>query len=83
MQVNEQGEVALKHYQPAQVLVQNTPSGKEYVFTTRANICLAWIQEGDVQSILSRTGGCCGGRRKLFDYANESDVRRWTNGGGF
>jgi len=27
---------------------------------------------------------CCGGNKKtVYRYANEADVRRWTNGGGF
>ena len=79
---NAAGEVALKYYQPGQVLLQSNPSGREYVATTRANICMAWVDPTDIDHILRKRGGCCNKQRQLFDYANESDVRRWTNGGG-
>lgn len=79
---NDSGDVALKYYQPGQVLLQRNPSGKEYVAVTQANICLTWVDPLDVQYILAKQGGCCGGKRQLFDYASESDVRRWTNKGG-
>lgn len=83
-QINAAGEVALKYYQPAQVLAQNTPSGKGYSFAVRASISMSWVDPGDVDNLLGRKAGCnCGGkRRQAFFYANEDDVRRWTNGGG-
>jgi hypothetical protein len=81
---NNVGQVALKYYQPAQVLAQGTPTGSGYVFTPKANISLAWVEAGDVDNLLQRRAGCnCGGKkRQAFYYANEDDVRRWTNGGG-
>lgn len=86
VQTNDAGQIALKYYQPSQVIAQNLPSGKDgYVFIPRANISLAWIDPQDVANLLDRRGGCnCGGSQKqrAFEYANESDVRRWTNGGG-
>lgn len=77
--------VALKYYQPAQVLVQGTPTGKEYVFVPRANIAMAYVDPGDVDNLLGRKkvcGGCGGTVKQLFFRANESDIRRWNNGGG-
>ena len=77
--------VALKYYQPTQVLVKATPSGKEYVFVPKANISLAFVDPGDVDNLLGRKAGCnCGGskRQQAFNYANEDDTRRWENGGG-
>lgn len=77
--------IALKYYQPAQILVQGTPTGKEYVFVPRANISMAFIDPDDVANLLGRRAGCnCGGSKRTpaFDYANESDIRRWNNGGG-
>jgi len=77
--------VALKYYQPMQVLVKATPSGKEYVFVPRANIAMAYIDPDDVNHLLGRKAGCnCGGSRRqpAFSYANEDDQRRWENGGG-
>lgn len=80
---NEAGEVALKYRQPAPVIARNTPSKKEYAFVVKANISMAWVDPQDVDNLISRTKTCCGGnRKKQFFLANESDVRRWTNGGG-
>lgn len=76
--------VALKYYQPTQVLVKATPSGAEYVFVPKANISMAYVQPEDVDNLLVRKAGCnCGGSKKqAFHYANEDDKRRWENGGG-
>lgn len=78
--------IALKYYQPAQVLVQGTPTGKEYVFVPKANISLCPdVDPADVGNLLGRKAGCnCGGSRRqpAFYEANESDIRRWNNGGG-
>jgi hypothetical protein len=81
-QVNNDGEIALKYRQPGNVLLQGNPSGREYVAITQANICMAWIDPADVDHILAKKDGCCGGKRQSFFLANESDVRRWTNRGG-
>lgn len=85
-QVNTAGEVAVKVHPHQHLIAQKTPSGKEYVFAIRANIALSWVDPRDVQHLLDRHIPCgCGngsGRKYSFIYANESDVRRWTNGGG-
>lgn len=85
MITNDAGQVALKYYQPAQVISADTPSKKDYVFVVRASIAMAWVEAGDVANLLARKAGCnCGGgqKRQAYTYANETDVRRWTNGGG-
>lgn len=81
---NDAGQVALKYYQPAQVLAQKTPTGAGYAFAVRAGISMSWVNPDDAPNLLQRKAGCnCGGKkRQAFFYANESDVRRWTNGGG-
>jgi len=81
-QTNEAGEIAVKYRQPGQVLITGGPSGKEYVAVTEANICLAWVDQRDVEFILGKKGGCCGKKQKAFSLANADDVRRWTNKGG-
>jgi hypothetical protein len=82
VQTNEKGEIAIKYRQPGRVFLGGNPSGKEYVAVTEANICLAWVDPLDVDFILAKRDGCCGGKRQSFYLANESDVRRWTNKGG-
>lgn len=81
---NEAGQVAIRYYQPAPVLVQKTPSGTDYYFDVRAAISLAWVKPEDVDNIIQRKRmkECCGGPRSPFDYANEAAVRIWTNRGG-
>jgi hypothetical protein len=79
----ENGRTAVKYYTtiPHVVTVQKA----EYLFTVRANICLAWILNEHVDIVLGlhRRGKCCGGsQQQEYRLANESDVRRWTNNGG-
>lgn len=84
MITNDAGEVAIKYYQTVPHTVK--VAGQEYyAFVVRANICLAWIRPEHVAMVLSiRRKKCCGNGAKPneYRYANESDVRRWTNGGG-
>jgi len=81
MEYNDDGWVALKRYQTINKLV--TVGDEEYLFMTRANICMAWVRPEHVDQILSKKKVCCGGsKRPQFRYANDDDVRRWTSGGG-
>jgi len=78
---DDNGNVAIKHYQTIPKIIRL--GGVEYFFGVRANICMAWIPEQYVDTVLSMTKTCCGGnKRKIFRLANEDDVRRWTVGGG-
>jgi len=76
------GNVALKHYNtnPKTIKIGSIV----YSFVPHANICLAWVQEGHVDQVLAikHKCGCASGGGFEFRYANESDVRRWTNRGG-
>lgn len=80
--IRENGKVAMKLLRKQRILVRC--SNGEYVFSMRANIALAWVDEQDVPCCMNVKRNCCGpGRKKsLITFANESDVRRWTNGGG-
>jgi len=81
MITNDDGMVALKRYQKINKIVQ--VGGEQYLFQTRANICMAWVHQENVGAVLAMKKVCCGGNKKpMFTYANESDVRRWSNGGG-
>ena len=80
---NEAGQVALKYYLSNPRLVEFSDAA--YYFQPIANISLAWVHAKHVLKILALTnsGRCCGANKKpIFFYANESDVRRWSRGGG-
>lgn len=82
---NEAGQVAMKYRRlvPQRVKCGGWPNAVIYAFTIRANIPMTWVNEEHVPCMLGVTYGCCGTRKPggvLF--CNESDVRRWTNGGG-
>ena len=82
---NEAGEVAMRYLREQRVLVTCGPtkSQRQYVFHMRANISMSWVQEQDAACCLGVRGGCCGQERPgVIVFAIESDVRRWTNGGG-
>lgn len=82
---NEDGMVAMKYARKQRALVScgKGDSKRQYIFTTQANITLAWVEEEHVPCALAVRGGCCGQRKPgVIKYANEDDVRRWTNGGG-
>jgi len=81
MITNSEGQIAIKYYQnhPHTVIAHKY----EYAFVVRANICMSWIKPEDVDVIMAITKTCCGGNKnKVYRYANENDVRQWTNGGG-
>lgn len=81
-QINDQNEIALRYHQSGRAFIQRTPTGKEYVAVTQANICLAWIVVEDLANVLARKAGCCGRKKQAFHLASEADVRIWTNKGG-
>ncbi len=82
---NEQGEVAIAYYQPAEAYVDGSrvPSGRGYAFRTERAVCMAWVDPRDVAEILSITKVCsaCGNKsRKLFAYATPGQVSIWATG---
>lgn len=87
---NDNGDIALKYFQPVQTFIDGStlPSKIQgYVFTVQANISLCWVKESDLQNMLNRkrrgcASGGCGGHAPAFMYANDNDVRQWTNKGG-
>lgn len=79
--VDQAGNVAIRYFRRTRIMVSCRSS--QYVFVTKANICMAWIPEKHAQCILNKRGGCCGQQRPgVFKYANSAAVRQWTNGGG-
>jgi len=79
--VEKDGQTAIDYYQTIPHVVE--AHGHEYAFVVRADICMAWILNGDVDAILAVTKVCCNNHpKRVYRLANEDDVRRWTNGGG-
>lgn len=82
---NDAGQVAMRHQRQQGLTLNCHNSGEQhtYIFAIRANIPLAWVNEVDVPCAIAHRGGCCGARKPgVVTYANENDVRQWTNGGG-
>jgi hypothetical protein len=80
-ETNEQGQVALRYYTTTPHVIR--VGGIDYAFAVKANICLAWINPEHVNTVLGMKHHCCGNSyNQAYFYANESAVRRWTNGGG-
>lgn len=78
---NEAGQVALKYRRQVPKIVRC--NGKEHVFQLWANVSLYWADPEDVDCLLETRRSCCGGSSKIVViYANENDVRQWTNRGG-
>ena len=78
---NDAGDVAMKYGKEQRILVKCGVN--EYVFALRANISMAWIKPDDVPCVRRVKGGCCGPKKPgIIVFANESDARRWTAGGG-
>lgn len=72
-------KTALKYFMSVQKYIR-LPNGHEYVFVPRNNISLAWIDNEDVNAVLSMTRGCnCNGgsRTKVFFPVQPHDVMRW------
>lgn len=79
--VEQDGKVAIAYYQTIPHVIQ--VHSNEYFFNVRADICMAWVALEDYQAVLEITKTCCGNvKRTVYRYASETDVRRWTNGGG-
>ncbi len=81
---NDEGQVALRYTKQASALVTCPGAdAAEYIFTVRANISAAYVNEEDVECMLGVKEGCCGGRKKnVIFYIDETHHRRWETGGG-
>lgn len=79
--IEQDGKIAIAYYQTIPHVIK--VNGINYAFTVKANICMAWVDQENSDAVLRVVKDCCGGRKNtVYRYANESDVRRWTNGGG-
>jgi len=72
-----EGHTAVKYFQ--QVPQRVKVAGITYDFAIKANICMAWIKDEHVSTVLALTKNCCGGRKNHpYRLANEADIRRWS-----
>jgi hypothetical protein len=72
-----QGNVALRYRQDTSKLIR-LGDGTEYLFMTKANACIAWVQPKHVDQVLAMTHQCCGGNRNvMFKKTNALTVYRW------
>lgn len=79
--ISRNGLVAMKYKRKQRLIAK---CGKRtHIFNMQANICMAWIPIEDVPCALALKGGCCDEKKPgVVTFANEADVRRWTNRGG-
>jgi len=69
--------VAIARYMPQEEGVR--VNGKNYAFTVRHGVSLAWVDEADVPAVLSISRMCCGGqRRHKFLAANQAQINVWN-----
>lgn len=79
--INAQGQTAIVYRQPAPI-VASMITGKRYHFDVKSAVSLAWIDESDVKDLLNRKKKCCpGASGKIFNYANEAQVKLWNGEG--
>ena len=81
---NGSGEVAVTYFQPTGKYVK-LGNGSEYVFRTIRNVCLSWVKETDVDSILNIRHQCCPGSspKPVFRLSSQQEVNLWTGVGDF
>jgi len=69
--------VAIARYQPAEQGIN--VNGRNYAFTVRRGVSLAWVDEADVPAVLAISRICCGGqRRHVFRAANQAQIDVWS-----
>jgi len=72
-----EGYTAIRYFQEVQqfVIVSNVT----YHFVVQKNICLAWVKDEHVNTVLGITKSCCGGRTMgVYRLADETAIRRWS-----
>lgn len=75
--VNDAGQVAISYYQTIPQNIQ--VSGKQYSFSVRNNICMAWIEPEHVDTVLAIKRQCCPGSspKNVYRLEHLAHVRRW------
>lgn len=82
--VTRNGKVALQHRTTNPVSVEIDGTDRVYSFVPQNNVCLAWVEEQDVEKLLAvKTKACnCGNgsNAQKFFPASEINVCLWETG---
>ena len=72
----KEGYTAMVYFQ---TIPQTVVVGKDtYSFFVKRNICLAWVKDEHVNTVLSITKSCCGGNKTHpYRIANDHLIRVW------
>ena len=79
---NASGNIAFRWFQPGGYNINTGDPADPLMFRTEANISLCWVKPKWEALALRHKAGCCNAKRQAAHYANQDDVRRWTNRGG-
>ena len=72
---NEKGQVAIRRYRRSiEPFPVHIPPDEHYLFITRNDICIGWVEEKDVEAVLKVERGCCGSTTRQFYLADEMAV---------
>lgn len=78
---DENGNIAVAYYQTIPQVVK--VRGSTYLFTVKANICLAFVAPEHVEAVLGITKECCNGtHHATFHLPSLINAKRWVNNGG-
>lgn len=82
--VTRDNKTALMHRRGLSVDKTVIANGRSYTFRGRGGVFMAWIDNQDIEAVLSIKRVCCGGQTTPeFGYANSAQVAYWVrlNGG--
>jgi hypothetical protein len=69
---NEKGQIAVRRFRlREEPFPVHIPPDKDYLFITRNNVCLAWIDPEDVEKVLATRRRCCGTTVQQFYLASD------------
>lgn len=78
--LDQNGKVILRYYQPMPKQVKI--GDKTISFDSQYGISLAFVDDSDVEPLLSHLGGCCGNKRQVIFLATEIQYEHWKTGNG-
>lgn len=73
-----EGKVYVRYFNPTPQYIK--VGNKDYVCDVRHGVSMLAVDESEVQQLLDATGGCCGGRRKIFSLPGQEAVNVYLTG---